>query len=108
MQDNYLFGFITGNINSKGVHDDDYSPDQPNLDAVVALGLKLQKYLIDDPVNGDLDLQEFAGRVMTYTLNVARSPKLADEPIVSWQQTEAISHRAENNYWANGLTLTNF
>lgn len=104
-QENYFFGFIAGNLD-RGAHDDDYSPDAPNLNVIVQLGLKLQRFLIDDPADGDLAAIQALAPILSYSLNIARAPATSHIPITSWQKPSSqISHRENayfNNSWAAG------
>lgn len=93
----FVIGFIFDNFDGDNIDGEYQYLRRPQIE----MALKLQKFLIDDPVNGDIALMEFASKVLIYTLNIAYLPSKANDPINngydSWGDMV-------NNTWAGGMS----
>jgi len=78
------------------VFDDDYLASSLLLNGdfnrkIVDFGLKMQSFLVEDPEDGDVKMSEYLQPIVGYSLNTARAPALADEPLISWNAGTNIS-----------------
>lgn len=87
----FTLGFFFGN-------DPKYEPSRPPIE----LGLKLQKYLIDDPLRGDSAQMRLLTPVLAYSRSIDHDISKADEPILSWKDANG---KFVNNSWADGRSF---
>lgn len=66
------------------------------------LGLKMQKLIIDDPVNGDVAQNRLASDVLSYTMSISQNRVRANEPITSFN--DPVLGFVDNS-WANGKSF---
>lgn len=90
--------------------DDDFWNMIRNSEAdltITSLGLKLQKFLLDDPKNGDIKLMEYLFPALATSISAVKDLPQSDVPLRSWTTTpnnsrSYMSHGFQNLSYAHG------
>ena len=108
---NWFIGFVYGNIQTPlDQMDDDYAMPPPSaatmpVDApILALALRMQRFLLENPENGDIEMSKYTSPLLFNTFYAFNSYSTADVPLNSFEGGVGFEGY-QNNSWARNQTF---
>jgi len=101
LHNNFELGLIFGTSSHRQEGDDDANVLSFVNQEVVTIGKRVQKFLIDDPKDGDSAALLYFSNMLAYSINVQREPAISNQSIESYSSSAGVWI---DNSWARGMS----